>query len=101
MFKRVFRKALSEWMKLWEHLRGTEELEHLNYTAADKYITFYDKHSKGKESHANLYLTCLNYISSLTCRSQPSLANLCTLTLLLQGYDSPIYAENSNCLYTS
>ena len=80
-------------MKLWEHLCGTEELEHFNYTAADKYVTFYDKHSKEKESYANLYLPWLNYISSFTYRSQQSLANLCTLTILLGVYDSAIYPE--------
>lgn len=82
-----------ERLELWKHLQDTEQLEHFVYSAADKYISFYDQHSRGKEKYANLYLTWLNYISSFTCRSRQSLATLCTLSLLLGGYGSAVRPE--------
>ena len=72
-----------ERINLWKHLQATEELKQFTYMVADKYIAFFESHSKGKEKYANLYLSWLGYISSFTCRSQQSLANLCTLALLL------------------
>lgn len=79
-----------EHMELWSYLKDTEELKHFILSAADMYMTFYDQHSKGKEKYANLYLTWLNYIRSFTCRTEQSLATLCTLSLLLGGYGSTI-----------
>ena len=79
-----------ERLELWKHLQDTKQLEHFVYSAADKYISFFDQYSKGKEKYTNLYLTWLKYISSFTCRSQQSLA---TLSLLLGGHGSAIRPE--------
>lgn len=77
-----------ERMELWKHLQNSkaDELEYIILTASEKYVEFYNKHGKGQEKYANLYLTWLNYISSLTCRSQQSLSSLCLLVILLGDY---------------
>ena len=71
-------------MKLWESLKDTKKLKDFISSAADKYIDYFDEHSKGKENYANLYLAWLDYIRSFTCRSQQTLATLCSLTILLK-----------------
>ena len=80
-----------ERMKLWKYLKDTKEVEYFIYSAALKYmyVAFYNKHSKGEQKYANLYLTWLNFISCFTCRSQQSLATLCLLSLLLEQYNLP------------
>ena len=71
-----------ERMQLWKLLQDTNELKDFIHCAADDHLRFYDRHSKGKEKYANLYLTWLKCISSFTCKSQQSLATLCRLALL-------------------
>ena len=90
-----------ERMELWKYLQDTKEFEHFVYSAADKYIIFFDQHSKGKEKYANLYLTWLKYITSFTCRSKQSLVTLCTLSLLLGGYGSAIQPETQRTVIAS
>ena len=75
------------------HKTKAKELEYFIVTATEKYIELYNKHSKGQEKYANLYLAWLNYITSFTCRSQQLLSSLCLLFLLLGGYDSPIQTK--------
>lgn len=59
-----------ECKHLWESIHHSTELDTFIGHQADKYLSLYEKYSKGKEKYANLFLAWLNVIRSFTCQSQ-------------------------------
>ena len=55
-----------EHKRLWDSITNSEEFETFIVYLADKYISLYQKYSKGKEKEANLYLAWLDVIRSFT-----------------------------------
>ena len=67
---------------LWHSIKDSKELATFTLTAIDHYLFLIEKHSKGKEKYAHLYLAWLEYIRIYTCRSKQTLSSLATMALL-------------------
>ena len=88
-------------MELWQSICDTEELSSFIHTAAEKYLSLYDRHTKGREKYASVYLAWLDYIRSFTCKSQQTLATLATLAFLLGKHGSTISPETQRTVIAS
>lgn len=56
--------------RLWESIHHSTELDIFIGHQADKYLTLYEKYSKGKNKYANLFLAWLDVIRNFTCKSK-------------------------------
>ena len=61
---------------LWDSISQCDELKKFIDLQIDKYLNLYDKHSKGREKYATLFLSWLDVIRSFTCKSQQTPAAL-------------------------
>ena len=87
-------------LRLWEYLQGTQL-----YFFDCWYIGFCDQHTKGKEKYANVYLTWLNYISSI---SNFQITTITEYTMYIIPTANKLYVcystsdtTNCYCLYTA
>ena len=77
-----------ERKRLWDSINNSEEFETFIGHLADKYISLYQKYSKGKEKYANLYLSWLDVIRSYTCKSQKTQSTKAEWAPVLAKHDT-------------
>jgi len=79
-------------MELWQSI-VIQKNQVLLFTQLLRNISLYDRHTKGREKYASLYLAWLDYIRSFTFKSQQTRGTLATLAFLLGRHGSTILPE--------
>ncbi len=73
---------------LWDSISQCMELKDFIENQVDKYLSLYEKHSKGREKYATLFLSWLDVTRTFTCKSQQTPTALAEWAPVLAKHDN-------------